>query len=112
MALADLGRPREALRKFEQAVTATALRYLRGRYLNLGYLLGAQVKVGAWRDAETTMSQIMTMVGQVNSTRAVILLARILPDIQHKHIPGNTRETAEQLRLSLNQTTYRSQASQ
>ncbi|MGH3826488.1 MAG: XRE family transcriptional regulator, partial [Pseudonocardiaceae bacterium] len=93
------------------AVAATAPRYLRGRYLNLGYLLGAQVKVGAWRDAETTMSQITTMVGQVNSTRMVVLLTGILPELQRKHIPGSTRETAEQLRLLLSQATLRSQAS-
>ncbi|MGH3814047.1 MAG: hypothetical protein ACRDUV_16615 [Pseudonocardiaceae bacterium] len=63
--LADLGRPREAVEKFEQSVWAITPHHMRGRYLHLGYLLGAQVKVGAWSDAETTMCQIGAMVGDV-----------------------------------------------
>ncbi|MGH3773287.1 MAG: XRE family transcriptional regulator [Pseudonocardiaceae bacterium] len=110
MALADLGRPREALIKFEQAVLSMAPHRMRRRYLTLGYLLGAQVKVGAWSDAEATMGQIAAIVGHVNSTRMVVLLAGILPELNHEHIPGNTREAAEQLRLLLSQTTLRSNA--
>ncbi|MGH3719767.1 MAG: XRE family transcriptional regulator [Pseudonocardiaceae bacterium] len=105
MALADLGRPREALSMFERSVAATAPQYRRNRYMGLGYLLGAQVKVGAWRDAEATMRQIAAMVGHVNSARMVVLLAGILPELKHEHIPGNTRETAEQLSLLMSQKT-------
>lgn len=107
MALTDLGHPREALSKFEQSVAARAPQSMRGCYLGLGYLLGAQVTVGAWRDAETTMHQIMTMVGHVDSIRMVVLLAGILPELNHEHIPGSTRETAEQLRSLLGQTRIR-----
>ncbi len=96
MALADLGKIREAVGRFEQSVAATAPYYARGRYLHLGYLLGAQVQVGAWSDAETTMRQIGVMVGGVASTRGVVLLARILPELQREHVAGSTRETAEQ----------------
>ena len=103
MALADLGHIREAVGKFEQSVAATAPHYVRGRYLGLGYLLGAQVQVGAWSDAETTMRRIGAMVGDVASTRGVVLLARILPELQREHVPGSTRETAEQLALLLSQ---------
>jgi hypothetical protein len=39
---------------------------MHGRYLHLGYLLSAQVQVGAWSDAETTMRQISTMVSDVS----------------------------------------------
>jgi tetratricopeptide (TPR) repeat protein len=101
MALTDLGRPHEAVIKFEQSVAPMAPRQMRGRYVHLGYLLGAQLKVGAWNDAETTMRQIATMVGDVNSTRTILLLTGILPELNHEHIPGSTRETAEQLRLLL-----------
>jgi len=102
MALADLGRTREAVGKFEQAVAATASHQVRSRYLHLGYSLGAQVQVGAWNDAETTMRQIEAMVGQAASTRAEVLLAGILPALTHKRVPGSTRDTAKQLTLLLN----------
>ncbi len=105
MALADLGYPREAVGKFEQSVWATAPHQVRGRYLHLGYLLGAQVKVGAWSDAEATMCQIGAMVGDVASTRTVVLLGRILPELRDEQVPGSTRDTAEQLALLLRQAT-------
>ncbi|MGH4008306.1 MAG: helix-turn-helix domain-containing protein [Pseudonocardiaceae bacterium] len=101
--LANLGRAREAVEKFEQSVWAITPHHMRGRYLHLGYLLGAQVKVGAWSDAENTMCQIGAMVGDVASTRTVVLLARILPELKREHVPGSTRETAEQLELLLSQ---------
>lgn len=105
MALADLGYPREAVKKFEQSVWATASHRVRGRYLHLGYLLGAQVEVGAWNDAERTMCQIGAMVGDVVSTRTVVLLGRILAKLKDEHMPGNTRDTAAQLALLLRQAT-------
>lgn len=102
MALADLGHAHEAVEKFEQAAAETAPHRVRSRYTTLGYLLGAQVQVGAWSDAEATMCQIGAMVGQVASTRAEVLLARILPAVTDEHVPGSTRDTAEQLMLLLN----------
>ncbi|MGH3924726.1 MAG: hypothetical protein ACRDTT_18010, partial [Pseudonocardiaceae bacterium] len=60
-------------------------------------------RVGAWSDAEATMRQIATMVSDVSSTRTVILLAGILSELKHEHVPGSTRETAEQLALLLSQ---------
>jgi hypothetical protein len=104
-ALADLGYPREAVGKFEQSVWAAASRHVRGRYLHLGYLLGAQVKVGAWSDAETTMCQIGIMVGDVASTRAAVLLGQILHELKDEHVPESTRDTAEQVALLLRQAT-------
>ncbi|MGH3867490.1 MAG: XRE family transcriptional regulator [Pseudonocardiaceae bacterium] len=103
MALVDLGHAREAVGKFEQSVAATAPRRVRSRYLHLGYLLGSQVRVGAWSDAETTMRQIGAMVGDVASTRTEVLLSRTLPELRREHVPGSTRETAEQLTLLLSQ---------
>jgi transcriptional regulator with XRE-family HTH domain len=103
MALADLGRPREAVGKFEQSVWVMASRQMRGRYLHLGYLLSAQVKVGAWSDAETTMRQIASMVSDVSSARTVVLLSEILSELKYEQLPGSTHETAEQLALLLGQ---------
>ncbi|MGH3823568.1 MAG: hypothetical protein ACRDRA_12180 [Pseudonocardiaceae bacterium] len=103
MALIDLGRPGEAVDKFEQSVWGKAAHQMRGRYLHLGYLLDAQVQVGAWSDAETTMCQIATMVSDVSSTRTVVLLAAILAELQHEQVPRSTREIGEQLRMLLNQ---------
>jgi hypothetical protein len=103
MALIDLGRPGEAVEKFQQSVWVMSAHQMRGRYLHLGYLLGAQVKVGAWSDAETTMRQILTMVSDVSSTRTVVLLTAILPKLLHERVPGSTRDTAEQLALLLSQ---------
>jgi transcriptional regulator with XRE-family HTH domain len=105
MALADLGRPHEAVGKFEQSVDAAPSHQVRTRYNSLGYLLSAQVKVGAWSDAEATMQQISTMVGDVASTRTRVLLARTLPELTHEYVPGGTRETAEQLTVLLSQVT-------
>lgn len=105
MLLVDLGRPREAIEKFEQSVATTPPSYARGRYLHLGYLLDAQVKVGAWNDAETTTRQIAPLIGDVASTRGMLLLAQILSELKHEHITGSTREAAEQLTLLLSQAT-------
>lgn len=104
MVLLDLGRPREAIIKFEQLV-ATATYQVRTRYQDLTYLLGALVKVGSWSEAEATMRQIATMVGDVASTRTVVLLSRILPELRREHVRASTRETAEQLTLLLSQAT-------
>jgi transcriptional regulator with XRE-family HTH domain len=101
MVLFDLGRPREAIDKFERSVWVAAPHQVRDRYLHLGYLLKAQVTVGTWRDAETTMHQITTMVSDVSSTRTVVLLEQILLKLQRERIPTSTRETAEQLVLLL-----------
>ncbi|MDQ3765583.1 MAG: hypothetical protein M3460_30405 [Actinomycetota bacterium] len=103
MALADLGRLCEAIEKFERSVATAAPHQVRTRYNSLGYLLGVQARVGAWNDAETTMCQIATMVSDVASTRTAVLLAGILPGLKHEHVPGSTRETAEQLALLLSQ---------
>ncbi|MGQ0777404.1 MAG: helix-turn-helix domain-containing protein [Pseudonocardiales bacterium] len=105
MALADLGRPREAVERFERSVAATAPHQVRSRYLHLGYLLGAQVEVNSWSEVEATMHQIATMVGDVASTRTVVLLGRILSKLRQEHVPASTRETAEQLTLLLSQAT-------
>lgn len=102
MALVDLGLPHEAVGKFEHSL-ATAPHQARGRYVHLGSLLDAQVRVGAWNDAETTMRQIATLVGDVASTRTVVLLSRILPALKGERVPRSTREIAEQLALLLNQ---------
>jgi hypothetical protein len=103
MALADLGHTGEAVGKFEQSAAAAAPHRARSRYITLGYLLGAQARVGAWSDAETTMCQIAAMLGDVASKRAEVLLARILPAVTDEHVPGSTRDVAEQLTLLLNQ---------
>ena len=103
MALVDLGRPGEAVEKFEHSVWGKTAHQMRGRYLHLGYLLSAQVQMGAWSDAETTMRQIATMVSDVSSTRTVVLLTAILPKLQQEQVPVSTREIAEQLRMLLDQ---------
>lgn len=103
MALIDLGRPGEAVDKFEQSVWGKTAHQMRGRYLHLGYLLNAQVQVGAWGDADRTMREIATMVSDVSSTRTVVLLAAVLAELQREQIPASARETAEQLKMLLNQ---------
>jgi transcriptional regulator with XRE-family HTH domain len=103
MALIDLGRPGDAVDKFVQSVWGKTAHQMRGRYVHLGYLLGAQVQVGAWSDAETTIGQIATMVSDVSSARTVVLLTAILPELQRDKVPLSTRETAEQLALLLSQ---------
>lgn len=84
MALIDLGRPGEAVDKFEQSVWGKTAHQMRGRYLHLGYLLNAQVQVGAWGDADRTMREIATMVSDVSSTRTVVLLAAVLAELQRE----------------------------
>ncbi len=101
MAQLDLGNPAAAVEQFERSIFATAPHQLRGRYLHLGYLLGAQAEVGAWRDAEATMHQLAPLVGEVASTRTTVLLGAVLPNLTVAAAPGSTRDTAEQLQLTL-----------
>jgi hypothetical protein len=105
MALVDLGRPGEAVDKFERSAWAAAPQRMCARYNNLGYLLKAQAKVGAWSAAETTMRQIAAMVSDVSSTRTVVLLTAMLSELQHEQMPTSTRETAEQLALLVRRVT-------
>ncbi len=104
MAQLDLGNPAAAVDQFERSVFTTApnqAAQVRGRYLHLGYLLGAQAKVGAWHDAGATMHQLMPLVGEVASTRTTVLLGKVLPKLTAAVAPGSTRDTAEQLQLTL-----------
>ena len=101
MAQLDLGNPRAAVEQFERSVAATAVHQVRSRYLHLGYLLGGQASVGAWRDAEATMHQLMPLVGEVASTRTTVLLGKLLPKPTTAVAPDSTRDTAEQLQLTL-----------
>ncbi|MCA1675457.1 MAG: hypothetical protein LC799_25815, partial [Actinobacteria bacterium] len=87
-------------------VWAMAPHQVRSRYLHLGYLLSAQVEVGAWSDAETTMRQIATMVSDVASTRVEVLLGQILPELTSGHVAASTRDTAEQLTSLLSQAAH------
>jgi transcriptional regulator with XRE-family HTH domain len=104
MAQLDLGNPAAAVDQFEHSIFATAPHQLRGRYLHLGYLLGAQAKVGAWHDAEATMQQLIPLVDEVASTRTTVLLGKILPKLTVVTVPASTCDTAEQLQLKLRGT--------
>lgn len=104
MAQLDLGYAAAAVEQFERSVYATAAHQMRGRYLHLGYLLGAQATVGAWRDAEATMQQLTPLVAAVASTRTVVLLGKVLPHLTASGAPGSTRDTAEELQLTLRHT--------
>src|SRR5207247_333843 len=74
-----LGRPADAARQFEHSVAAIHPHAVRGRYLHLAYLLGAQTRVRAWRDAEATLHQLAPLANVVASQRTVVLLRKSLP---------------------------------
>ena len=74
---------------------------MRGRYLHLAYLLGAQTRVKTWRDAEATLHKLTPLAGVVASQRAVVLLRKSLPPLREPDVPVSTHEAAERLQLAL-----------
>jgi transcriptional regulator with XRE-family HTH domain len=103
MALTDLGDHRAALPYFERSVVAAPPDQVRSQYVHLGYLLGAQVRVGAWTDAEASMRRIARLVTEVASTRTAILVRSALSSIVTGDAPAGMREEARQLELRLSQ---------
>lgn len=65
------------------------------------YLLRAQIRADAWRDAEATLLQLTPLAATVASRRTVVLLDMLLPHLRQPHVPVGTREAAEQLELAL-----------
>jgi hypothetical protein len=74
MAQRDLGHSGRAITEFEHSVAATAASEIRSQYLHKSYLLKAQVELRSWADAEVTIRDLLPLVGQVASTRTVVLL--------------------------------------
>jgi hypothetical protein len=101
MVHSDLGRLTPAVQNFERSVVATKPGQARGQFCHLAYLLGAQTRINAWRDAEATLHQLMPWAGVVASQRTVVLLRKSLPRLREPHVPVSTREAAEQLQLAL-----------
>lgn len=103
MAERDLGHLTRAITEFEHSVTATGAHETRSRYLHGAYLLRAQVELGAWTDAETTLRTLIPLAGEVASTRTVVLLGEALGRLDGApgKVPGRALEQAEKLRMVL-----------
>jgi len=101
MAQLHLGRPTVAAELFERSVASTKPHEVRSRYLHLAYLLGAQTRISAWRDAEESLRQLTPLANEVASQRTAVLLSKSLPRLCEPHVPTGTREAAEQLQQVL-----------
>jgi transcriptional regulator with XRE-family HTH domain len=101
MALADLGQHNSALAYFERSVATTQPGQVRSEYLHLGYLLGGQVHVRAWTDAEATMRKLARLVPEVGSTRTEVLVKDALSSLTIDGVPAGTKEEARHLECCL-----------
>lgn len=69
-----LGEWREAIDPLRRALDVTPAHADRDRFLYLCVLLHAHIEVGAWRDAETTATDLAALIGVVGSDRPLARL--------------------------------------
>ncbi|MGH8887681.1 MAG: hypothetical protein ACRDYX_21430 [Egibacteraceae bacterium] len=103
MCHADFDDWKRATDLFQQAVPEGC----RSRFHSLAHLLGALVHVGAWRDAEAVIGQILPYVGEVGSTRTARLLHTTTTRIAGLQAPVGLRDAAEHLQGSLKAVGYK-----
>ncbi|MGL5866165.1 MAG: helix-turn-helix domain-containing protein [Dermatophilaceae bacterium] len=96
MILTDLGKPRDALARFEHSVAVVPPGETRSRYLHLAYLLRAQCAAGAWSETDDTIERLIPLVGEVASRRIHILLGELAP-VALVHAPQGTKGSFERL---------------
>jgi hypothetical protein len=87
--LGGLGDWKAAIDPIQRALAAAPARARRDRFLYLCILLHAQLKAGAWRDAEATAGDLVPLIGHVRSSRP---LARLMATIEDH--PGGTLSSA------------------
>lgn len=91
---------------FHGSIEATPGREVRRRYNHLASLLDAQVRVGAWGDADQTIGRILPFVDEVGSTRTATTLLGALDRLDAAKATSQVREGATQLRDVLTDAGY------
>ncbi|HEY8524745.1 MAG TPA: hypothetical protein VIL48_07280 [Acidimicrobiales bacterium] len=77
----------------------------RARYNDLAHLLEAQVAVGAWQDAETSLAAVLAGSGDVRSSRTTALLRRVGRQIvRTDDAPSTLADAAHELILTLDES--------
>jgi tetratricopeptide (TPR) repeat protein len=79
--LGALGDWKAAIEPIHSALEAAPEEASRDRFLYMCVLLHAQIKVGAWREAETTAGELVPYIGNVRSTRPLVRLLATLNDL-------------------------------
>jgi hypothetical protein len=103
MAERDLGLTDSALGHFEESVAASPSTGVRSQYIHSAYLLRGQIEVKSWDSAEVTMRQLYPLIGEVASTRTVVLLQAVMKQLDHldDEVKASFRSEVEQLRTAL-----------
>lgn len=102
MCLADIDDWPRAVDLFRQAYELRpAGKAPRGRYNDLAHLLEAQTIVQAWHEAEDTMTDVASCIGDVGSARTTVVLLRSVDRITQAAAPSSLTDQAEELRLLL-----------
>ncbi len=98
MCLADLGDWAQAVELFELAARRCPVDLNRTRYNDFAHLVQAFVEVGAWRETEPVITQILPYVGEVGSRRTALLLISAAGRIANASVaPPSTRDAAVHL---------------
>ncbi len=103
MCHADLDDWKHATDLFQQATEGQSCRT---HFVFLAYFLNALVHVGAWRDVETVIRQILPYVGEVGSTRTAHLLHATTMRIAGLQTPVGLPDAADHLRGLLQTVGY------
>lgn len=108
MALRDLGLAEPAAAQFEQSVLSVPANETRSQYVHRSHLLQAQVENKSWTAAAETVQELIPLSAQVASTRAVVVLRRVLAQVgaaqDRDRVPEGLQEQAEHLRAALSET--------
>ena len=84
MSLASLGDGPDAVDHFRLAWELRPLQARRARFNDLAHLLDAQVQVGAWDDAESSLATIVASAEDVGSARTTNLLRQTVRQIERR----------------------------
>jgi hypothetical protein len=102
MAGQDLRKADVAISRFAHSVEEIPLSETRSQYVHRVYLLQAQVNLGAWTEVEATVKSIVPLVSQVASTRAVVILRRIIAQVAGNNgAPDSLASSMAQLSVAL-----------
>jgi hypothetical protein len=70
----DAGNRVRAINDLEESVRLTPAGHIRLRYAHLAHLMEAQVRAGAWSDAEETAHRLTNFSGIIDSGRVTVTL--------------------------------------
>jgi hypothetical protein len=100
MSFASLDDWRSAVDLFRRAYEQRPVDKPRSRYNDLAHLLEGLVAVGAWRDAETVMTDAIAYVGDISSARTTALLRRVIDQVDRARADATDSlvDTSDELR--------------